>query len=377
VSALFDSFLLAGFECTTGRNMYGQWIDQVAATQHDRFADEDYAMVRAAGMRTARDGVRWPLVERDGAYDFASLEPLLRASRRHGVSVVWDLCHFGLPDGVDPFAPEFGERFAEFSLAAARYVAARTPGRPWFTPVNEPSYFAWAGGEVALFAPHARGRGAELKRALARAAILGIEAVRTACPDAGILNVDALCRVVAPADRPDLADAAARFNDTAVFEAWDMIGGRLAPELGGTPDALGVVGVNYYWTNQWELTRPEAPLPADHPEHCSLGRLVECVADRYGRDVLISETSHVGEARAVWMDEVAVEAEDMLSRGVPLRGVCIYPVLGMPEWHAPEDWARMGLWDLVPQSPTLARVPYEPMMAALGRAQRRLERAAA
>jgi hypothetical protein len=34
----------------------------------------------------------------------------------------------------------------------------------------------------------------------------------------------------------------------------------------------------------------------------------------------------------------------------------------------------MGLWDLVPQSPTLARVPYEPMVAARARAQARLER---
>ena len=35
----------------------------------------------------------------------------------------------------------------------------------------------------------------------------------------------------------------------------------------------------------------------------------------------------------------------------------------------------MGLWDLVPRSPTLGRVLYEPMMAALREAQRRLERA--
>jgi hypothetical protein len=239
--------------------------------------------------------------------------------------------------------------------------------------MNEPSYFAWAGGDVALFAPHARGRGPELKRILARAAIVGIEAVRAACPEAGIVNVDALCRVVAPDDRPELAAAAERFNEAAVFEAWDMIAGRVAPELGGRPDLLGVIGVNYYWTNQWELTRPEAPLADEDPRRWPLARLVRYAADRYGRDVLIAETSHVGEARAAWLDEVGDEAERMLASGVPLRGVCIYPVLGMPEWHAPSDWARMGLWDLVPQSPTLARVPYEPMMAALRRVQRRLD----
>jgi hypothetical protein len=373
MSALFDSFLLGGFECTTGYNMYGAWIDQIVATQHDRFALDDYALLRKTGLRAARDGVRWPLVDRCGHYDWSTLAPLLAASRAHEITVVWDLFHFGMPDGVDPFAPGFADRFADYCHAAAAYVARETPGRPWFTPVNEPSYFAWAGGDVALFAPHARGRGPELKRALASAAIRGTEAIVSACPGAGIVSVDALCRVIAPADRPDLAAAAASFNDTAVFESWDMIAGRLAPELGGREEYLGVVGVNYYWTNQWELTRPDAPLLPDHPERWPLARLLEGVAARYGAEVLITETSHVGAARDVWLDEVADEAERMLVLGVPLRGICLYPILGMPEWHAPEQWVPMGLWDLVPQSPTLARVPYEPMVAALTRAQARLE----
>jgi len=33
----------------------------------------------------------------------------------------------------------------------------------------------------------------------------------------------------------------------------------------------------------------------------------------------------------------------------------------------------MGLWDLVPQSPTLGRVAYLPMLEALREAQQRLE----
>jgi hypothetical protein len=279
-----------------------------------------------------------------------------------------------MPDGVDPFAPGFAARFAEYCHAAAIHIARETPGRPWFTPVNEPSYLAWAGGDVALFAPHARGRGPELKCALTTAAIRGTEAIFSACPGAGIVTVDALCRVVAPADHPELEAAAASFNDTAVFESWDMIAGRLAPELGGREEYLGVVGINYYWTNQWEISRPEAPLLPHHPGRWPLGRLVEGVAARYGADVLITETSHVGEARGVWLDEVTDEAQSMLARGVPLRGICLYPILGMPEWHAPEQWVPMGLWDLVPQSPTLARVPYAPMIAALARAQARLER---
>ena len=37
----------------------------------------------------------------------------------------------------------------------------------------------------------------------------------------------------------------------------------------------------------------------------------------------------------------------------------------MPEWHTPDEWARMGLWDLYPASPTLKRVPCRAMLGAL------------
>jgi hypothetical protein len=97
---------------------------------------------------------------------------------------------------------------------------------------------------------------------------------------------------------------------------------------------------------------------------------VRRVWERYGGEALISETAHVGDRRAPWLREVAAEAEGLLDAGVPLRGVCLYPILGMQEWHAREQWTRMGLWDLVPQSPTLARLPYAPAIEALADAQR-------
>jgi hypothetical protein len=55
---------------------------------------------------------------------------------------------------------------------------------------------------------------------------------------------------------------------------------------------------------------------------------------------------------------------------VPLRGVCLYPILGMPEWHAPHVWALMGLWDLVRGQSTLHRQLFSPMLDALRVAQR-------
>jgi hypothetical protein len=98
--------------------------------------------------------------------------------------------------------------------------------------------------------------------------------------------------------------------------------------------------------------------------------LVLKVWERYGGEVMITETSHIGERRGAWLREVAQESEALLLDGVPLRGVCLYPILGMPEWHEPEVWTPMGLWDPVcRQSPSGDRLICQPMLDALQSAQ--------
>jgi beta-glucosidase/6-phospho-beta-glucosidase/beta-galactosidase len=344
----FAGFFWAGFECATGVNRHGRRIDQVAATGHDRHADEDYERLAAAGFRTARDAIRWPLVDAGGRYDFSSVEPVMRAAERHGVEVVYDLFHFGYPRDLDLFSDDFPDRFEAYCHAAARFVA-RHSGEPYaFTPVNEPSYFAWAAGDAALFAPHLSGRSWDLKVRLVRAAIRGIDAIRSVSPEARIVNVDPVCRVVAPAGRPDLAADVAAFNDGAVFQSWDLLSGRILPELGGSPEHLGTVGINYYWTNQWDVTRPGVPLADDDPRRAPLSELVAAVWKRYGAELVITETGHVDEKRGPWLREVTREALSARAAGVPLQGVCLYPILGMPEWHDETVWTRMGLWDVEP-----------------------------
>ena len=70
------------------------------------------------------------------------------------------------------------------------------------------------------------------------------------------------------------------------------------------------------------------------------------------------------------MQAMAAECEKLLDEGVPLRGACLYPILGMPEWHEPETWTRMGLWDLVPRNGALQRELFTPLLESLRSAQR-------
>ena len=144
---LFDSFFIAGFECSTHRRRDGRRLDVIADTKHDALAERDYRAVLQLGLRTVRDGIRWHLIERSpNRYDWSSVLPMVRAGNRVGVQIIWDIFHYGWPDDIDLFTPEFIRRFAAFAAECARVVADETEGVPYFSPINEISFFSWAAG---------------------------------------------------------------------------------------------------------------------------------------------------------------------------------------------------------------------------------------
>ena len=128
---IFQSFWIGGFECSTHRlprrkalgRFAGNRLDLIASTRHDEFAFEDYARLQSAGIRTARDGVRWHLIEKASSrYDFSSLVPMLRAARQTQTQVIWDLFHYGWPDGLNIWSAAFVDRFARFARAVAGVI---------------------------------------------------------------------------------------------------------------------------------------------------------------------------------------------------------------------------------------------------------------
>src|SRR5690606_19368728 len=95
--------------------------------------------------------------------------------------------------------------------------------------------------------PHQRWRGMELKRQLVLASIAAIEAIRHVDPRARFVAVDPVINVVPKNARQRRRAENARL---AQYHAWDMLAGHLMPELGGKPEHLDIVGINFYSHNQ-------------------------------------------------------------------------------------------------------------------------------
>ncbi|HET9114434.1 MAG TPA: beta-glucosidase [Burkholderiales bacterium] len=369
---LFKSYWIAGYESSCHINTKGERLDMLAATQHDSQVDTDYALLRAAGISTARDAVRWPLVEKTpGNYDFSSFVPMLEAAKRHGIQVIWDVCHYGWPDGLDLLSPEFVTRFARFSAALAKTVKDHSDELPFYSPINEISFFSWAAGESGWFYPHLNHRGAEIKRQLVKAAIASMDAIREVDPRARFVHVDPVIRVIPKRDQLQFTQAAQDYTESQ-YEAWDMIAGRQAPELGGDPKYLDIIGVNYYHSNQWEYEGDRLrweDAPRDE-RWMSFSQMLAQIHHRYRTDIFVGETSHFGAGRARWIAEIAAEIAVARVNDIPIAGICIYPILDRSDWLDPEHWHNSGLWDLHRNADgKLVRVLHEEYAAALKRAQ--------
>lgn len=326
----FNSFVMAGFECSSQRRQDGRRLDLLANTGHARWADKDFRRLTDLNIRCARDGLRWHLIERSpGRYDWSSFVPMLKAAQAQQLQVVWDLCHYGYPDDLDIWRPSFVERFARFAGAVAKLMAEEGVSVPFYSPINEISFWSWAGGDVSYFNPNARGRGQELKHQLVRASIAAIEAIREQAPSARFVQCDPLINVIAGSRRNEDIERAEAYRQSQ-FEALDLLTGRQWPGLGGQEDYLDIIGANFYPHNQWyfegrRIERGEA-------DYRPLAGMLKELHQRYQRPVLIAETGAEDEERLPWLNYVVDQALKALERGVPVQGICWYPFLDYPGW---------------------------------------------
>lgn len=377
----FASFWMGGFECTDKLNAFGNRVDFLTLTGHLSMLAEDYRQLALFDIKTVREGIRWSQVEVcPYEYNWTVVGEMMACAKTYGIQQVWDICHFGFPDDLTPLHPMFARRFAALCRAFVRfYRSIDTQSTLIVTPINEVSFLSWLGGDVRGTSPYCVGQGWEVKYALMKAYIEGVAAMKDEDPNVRILTTEPLTSTVPPLDADEALMQHAANVQEHQFQVTDILCGLRCPELGGKPEYLDIMGFNYYYNNQWIVnTGQYLPWMNEHndPRWQPLNHLMRQVYNRYGRPFVLTETSHPGEHRPQWIQFIAAECAALLRQGLPLWGVCWYPVIDRPDWDHMQPWHRSGIWDILPnETHSLRRVLHQPTAIALRQAQLHIEKA--
>jgi hypothetical protein len=62
--------------------------------------------------------------------------------------------------------------------------------------------------------------------------------------------------------------------------------------------------------------------------------------------MFVAETGHFGVGRAAWAREMIGEVYLARECGIPLEGICFYPIVDRTDWEDPNHWHNCGLWDM-------------------------------
>ena len=334
----FNSFIMGGFECSTHRDKRGRRLDLINSTRHDEFAYLDYRRMADHGMLTARDGVRWHLIEREPyRYDFSSLEQQASAAKKTGIEIIWDYFHYGYPDDLDIFSDQFTDRFCSFAEAVTRFLIETMGERHHVCPVNEISFFSWIAADRGHFHPAVVRRSRELKRRLIKTSIASVRRIRKINPDTTIMFTEPAIHVV-PKDESAQARRSAEAYRRAQFEALDAL------ESSPPDEAMNdVIGLNYYFHNQWRHPS-RRKIPRGHKLYRPLNEILIEFYERYQRPLLIAETGIEDDERADWFRYVCDQVVIAIQKGVPMQGICLYPIANHPGW-ADNRHCHNGLWD--------------------------------
>ncbi len=378
---LFRSFWMGGYECTDQLNAFGNRVDFLEITGHTQLLEEDYKLLQPFQIRTVREGIRWSQVEKvPYQYDWSTVSAMMDTGKALGVQQIWDICHFGFPDDLTPLHPMFARRFTALCRAFVNFYRSKNPDETLIvTPINEVSFLSWLGGDARGTAPYCNKQGWEVKYGLMKAYIEGTAAMKEIDPTIRIMSTEPLVNMVPPVNADREMRKRAKEAHTNQFQSMDILTGRLCPELGGSPEYLDVLGLNFYYNNQWVFGSgnflPWVNEPYDARWRPLRSLLLEAY-NRYQIPVVLSETSHPKEDRPLWINYIAQETAAVIDMDIPFLGVCLYPIIDRPDWDHLTPWHQAGLWDaeVVEGQPPL-RVLYEPYAEELRASQTLIEEA--
>ncbi len=357
-------------------------LDEYEITQHSHYWHADLGLAAESGATMVRWGIPWYRVNpAPGTWDFSWLDRVVARFQDLELTPIVDLMHYGTPLWLEnEFAnAHYPERVAEYAAKVAeRY---RDALHVW-TPLNEPLLNVVYCGEDAEWPPYLTGDDGFVRilERIARGIVLTQQAITEVQGDAAtFVHVEAGYRFTDPTgshtDRVEFLRRrgfliedllTGRVDDAHPLTPWLLANGFPQSSLDwhrahlAEPD---VMGVNYYPLVSTELFEREGtpsgsvrdPRVRVNEWTDGMEDLLRRFADRYGKPVMLTETSATGsdEVRADWLDASIAKVRALRDGGMPIVGYTWWAVIDWLEWSYRNETAPVetyfsngGLWTL-------------------------------
>ncbi|HLI86841.1 MAG TPA: family 1 glycosylhydrolase [Bryobacteraceae bacterium] len=339
--------------------------DELAKTKHyDRWRD-DFCLVEELGVQALRYGPPYFSVHTGpGKYDWSFTGETFRALERQNVTVIADLCHFGVPDWVGNFQnPDWPKLFAGYASAFAR----RFPWVRFYTPVNEifvaatfSAQFGWWNERLSSD----RAFVTALKH-LCQANVLAMHAILKVNPEAVFIQSESTQYFHSEA--PNCEDYARRYNEKRFLSLDLTYGHHVNATIYEYLLDNGMTRDEYHWFLQHHL-RSRCIMGNDYYEanenlvHADGGispsgeifgyyPITHQYFARYSLPVMHTETNYPGEHAIRWLRKEFANVRRLKRDGVPLLGFTWYSLQDQVDWDTAlrENNGRvnpLGLCDL-------------------------------
>jgi beta-glucosidase/6-phospho-beta-glucosidase/beta-galactosidase len=343
----------------------GVRIDQMEKCGHYARWEEDFALVRETGLNALRYGPPYYRVHAaPDRFDWTFADAQMHRLRELGLTVIADLCHFGVPSWLGGFQdPAFPVLFANYAGAFAR----RYPWVRHFTPVNEifvgASFSALRGWWNECEASDATF--VRAIRNMCMAHELAVEAILAERPDAIIVQGESIEHFHAAGE---IARGEAERWNGLKHLSLDLTMGRELPhgmarylnEHGVTSNDLSFfrerravgqrwLGVDYYPTCEHRVASTGRQSTSRTP--MGFKRLASAYHQRYRVPIFHCETNRTCGQAVNWLDQQWNDVIAMRASGIPVTGFTWYSLTDQIDWqHAlrveRNELHSVGLYDL-------------------------------
>jgi len=323
--------------------------DELAKTRHYERWRDDFALLKELDIQTLRYGPPYFSTHAGpGKYDWNFADQTFQALRARNVTVIADLCHFGVPDWIGDFQnPDWPPLFADYAAAFAR----RYPWMRFYTPVNEifvaatfSGLFGWWNERLCSD----RAFVTALKH-LCRANLLAMHAILREQPDAIFIQSEATQYF--HAEEPSCMATANHYNERRFLSLDLTYGHHVDDEMyeylmdgGMTREEYHwfrehhlkdrcVMGNDYYATNE-NMVHADGSLSTTG-EILGYYPITHQYFSRYRLPVMHTETNGLGGEEPVrWLRKEWANVHRLKQDGVPLVGFTWYSLQDQVDWDS-------------------------------------------